>query len=110
MRRIFHMVAEGFSVHGTKEALEAAGVPPPRGVHWQRTYVRECIFDDVYKPHSFKEVAALVSPEVAARLNPSKDYGVWLYNRRQGRTHPRSRTQLLWTALQGTHALHGETA
>jgi recombinase-like zinc beta ribbon protein len=60
-------------------------LPPPRGVRWQRTFVRQCIFDDVYKPHSFEEVAALVSPEVAARLDPSKSYGVWWYNRRRAK-------------------------
>ncbi len=54
-----------------------------RGVCWQRTFVRDCIFDDVYKPHSFEEVAALVTPEVASRLDPSKNYGVWWYNRRR---------------------------
>jgi site-specific DNA recombinase len=62
VRRIFHMIGEGSSVSGARAALEAEKIPPPRGVRWQRTFVRECIFDDVYKPHSFEEVAALVSP------------------------------------------------
>jgi hypothetical protein len=85
VRRIFRMIGKGYSVHGAWVALEAGKIPPPRGVRWQRTFVRECIFDDVYKPHSFEKVAALVSPEVAARLDPSKYYGVWWYNRRRAK-------------------------
>ncbi len=82
VRRIFRMIVEGSSVNGTKTTLEAAKVPPPRGLLWQRTFIRECIFDDVYKPHSFEEVAALVSPQVASRLDPERSYGIWWYNRR----------------------------
>jgi site-specific DNA recombinase len=85
VRRIFLLIGEGFSVHGTRAALEEARIPPPRGARWQRTFVRECIFDDVYKPYSFEEVAALVSPEVAARLDPFRNYGVWWYNRRRAK-------------------------
>ena len=83
VRRIYEMVGEGYSVHGARAALEAAKIAPPRGVRWQRTFVRDCIFDDVYKPHSFEEIADLVSPEVAARLDPSQNYGIWWYNRRK---------------------------
>ena len=82
VRRIFHRIAEGYSVNGTRAALEAAKVPPPRGACWQRTFVRECVFDDVYKLHSFEEVSALVSPQVASRLDPERSYGIWWYNRR----------------------------
>jgi site-specific DNA recombinase len=41
------------------------------------------IIDDVYKPHTFEEVKKLVSPEVAARLDPDRRYGVWWYNRQR---------------------------
>ena len=82
VRRIFRMIAEGSSVNGTRTALEADKILPPRGVLWQRTFIRECIFDDVYKPHSFEEVASLVSPQVASRLDSERSYGIWWYNRR----------------------------
>jgi len=83
VRRIFEMFGtEGASVYGVKAALDAANVAPPRGVYWTRTFIRGCVFDDVYKPHTFEEVAALVSPQVAARLDSSRLYGVWWYNRR----------------------------
>jgi DNA invertase Pin-like site-specific DNA recombinase len=50
VRRIFRMIGEGSSVNGTRATLEADRIPPPRGMRWQRNFVRECIFDDVYKP------------------------------------------------------------
>ena len=38
--------------------------------------------DDVYRPHSYEEMRTLVetgqlSPDVAARLDPKKCYGIW---------------------------------
>jgi site-specific DNA recombinase len=86
VRRILEMFGtEGASVYGVKAALDAANIPPPRGVHWTRTFIRGCVFDDVYKPHTFEEVTALVSPQVAARLDPERPYGIWWYNRRDAR-------------------------
>jgi hypothetical protein len=82
VRRIFRMIAEGSSVNGTVMALEAAKILPPRGARWQRTFVRSCVFDDVYRPHTFEELEALVSPQVRARLDPDRAYGIWWYNRR----------------------------
>ncbi len=90
------MIAEGSSVNGTWTALEAAKAPPPRGVVWQRNFIRERIFDDVYKPHSFEEVASLVSAQVASRLDPERSYGVWWYNRRAAQ-----RTRVLDERLGG---------
>jgi hypothetical protein len=40
------------------------------------------VLNDLYKPHTYDEIVPLVSPEVAARLDPSKQYGIWWYNRR----------------------------
>ncbi len=82
VRRIFMIGAEGTSVCSVKAALDAANVPSPRGVCWARTFIRECIFDDVYKPHTYEEVEALVSPQVAATLNPGQSHSIWWYNRR----------------------------
>jgi hypothetical protein len=42
------------------------------------------VADDVYRSHAYEEVAALVSPEVAARLDPGRYYGIWWFNRRRG--------------------------
>jgi hypothetical protein len=46
-----------------------------------RTFIRECVFDDIYKPHTYEEVEALVSPQVVATLTPDRPYGIWWYNR-----------------------------
>lgn len=45
--------------------------------------VGRVIKDDVYRPHSFKEVGTLVAPEVVARLDPSLSYGLWWFNRKR---------------------------
>jgi hypothetical protein len=48
-----------------------------------KTQVRRVILGDVYKPHTFEEIRGLVTPEVDARLNPEKNYGIWWFNRRR---------------------------
>ena len=84
VRRIFHMVGvEGRSIRSISTILEREGIPTPKGAkHWDRLFSRKCIEDDVYKPHTFEEVKALVSQEVSARLDPSAQYGLWWFNRR----------------------------
>ena len=102
VRRIFEMFgAEGSPVYGVKAALDTSNVPTPgkavgKGVHWTCAYLRGCVFDDVHKPHTLEEVAALVSPQVAARLDPDRLYGIWWYNRRQVQ-----RTRVLEDNLDG---------
>jgi site-specific DNA recombinase len=83
IRRIFRMVgAEGMTLNAARRALEREGVPTPSGRRiWSRTYLRNCNNDDVYLPHTFEQVRALVSPEVASSLDPSRCYGVWWYGR-----------------------------
>ena len=84
MERIFRMVGvEGYSMNATRLTLNREGVLPPSGEFWSPKYVREAIRDDVYRPHTYEEVAALVSPDVAARLDPNKRYGIWYFNRRR---------------------------
>jgi DNA invertase Pin-like site-specific DNA recombinase len=85
VRQIFQMVAfEGHSLHGVKKGLEARGLPTPAGKkYWSVTFIREVIKDDVYRPHAFQEVEALVTPEVAARLESDKSYGIWWFNRKR---------------------------
>jgi site-specific DNA recombinase len=84
VRHIFRMVGvEARSLRSVARALEQQGVPTPkRARHWDRSFIRACVLDDVYKPHTFEEVGALVSPDVAARLDPAKSYGMWWFNRR----------------------------
>jgi hypothetical protein len=85
VRRIFRMIGvEGISQNAVHAALEQEGIPAPGGgKHWERRFFRACVLEDVYKPHSFEEIKALVAPEVAARLDPDKCYGVWWFNRQR---------------------------
>ncbi len=82
VERIFRMVGhEGFAIHGVVAALNREGTPAPGGGRWNGAFVRKVILDDVYKPHSLAEIAPLVSPGVAAGLDPEGYYGVYWYNK-----------------------------
>jgi site-specific DNA recombinase len=83
--RIFRMVvAEGHTMCATRMSFNREGVRPPSGGrYWSPKYIREAIKDDVYRPHTFEEVAALVSETVTARLDPERRYGIWWFNRRR---------------------------
>ena len=111
VRRIFRLFGEeGASVHGVRDALERTGVPAPSGGRrWSRTTVRNIVLDDCYRPHTVRELEALVSPEVAESLVPSggKLYGVSWWNKHrtsvkqvseagpEGRRYRRKRTAVL---------------
>src|SRR5215218_3396174 len=71
VRRIFHMVGvKGRSLNSVAKTLEQQSVPTPKGAkHWDRSFFKKCVLDDVYNPHTFEEVKSVVSPEVAARLD-----------------------------------------
>ena len=88
IQRIFRMIgAEGRTMNAVKRAFEREGVRPPlHGKYWSPKYIRECIRDDVYRPHSFEEIQQVVTPEVAATLDPSLNYGIWWFNRRRTET------------------------
>jgi len=85
VRRIFRMVgAEGMPIHRVKRVLEREGVPTAKGAsYWNNTSIRDILLDDVYKPHSYAELEVLMTPEVAAKLNPEERYGIWWFNRRR---------------------------
>jgi site-specific DNA recombinase len=83
VRRIFHMRGvEGLSQNTVYHALEREGIPTPGGgKYWDRAFIKLCILDDAYRPHTFEEVKAIVSPDVAAKLDPDQLYGIWWFNR-----------------------------
>jgi len=85
VKRIFYMAGvEGRSLRGIQKALAAERVWTPTGKKvWSTTIIRNFIGDDVYKPHTYKEVAELVAPEVLARLDLERRYGIWWFNRRK---------------------------
>jgi site-specific DNA recombinase len=85
VRRIFRMVGvEGHSLNSVKKTLDRERVPTPKGsLYWGNTFIQRVITDDVYKPHTFEEVRALISEEVTSCLDPASRYGVWWFNRRR---------------------------
>lgn len=57
-------------------------MPTPDGkLNWAAPFIRGCISDDVFKPHTYQEAEPLVSTEVAASPDPEKRYGIWWFNR-----------------------------
>jgi hypothetical protein len=83
VKRVFHMIGvEGTSIRGVvatlnRECVKPPGAPWTRSGRWGTQAIRENIIkDDVYKLHTYKEAKALAGPEVPARLDPSKLYGI----------------------------------
>ena len=82
--RIFHEIAGGGSVFGMSQALMRESVPAPAGgENWNHNAIRRIVLSDLYRPHTFEEVREMVAPEVAARLDPDEQYGVWWFNQRR---------------------------
>jgi hypothetical protein len=82
VRRIFRQVADGQTLYSIKRSLEREGVPAPEGDrYWNMTFLRNVVLADVYRPHSYTEMEKLVAPEVAARLDKEKLYGIYWFNR-----------------------------
>jgi hypothetical protein len=64
------------------------GIAAPKGGPlWDDRVLRRLIANVVYRPHSFEEIAALVTPEVAARLASTKEYGIQWFNRKKASVH-----------------------
>ncbi len=86
VRRIFEMAADGASLHRIADELEQGGVPNPSGgPRWSRTTIKNAILDDIYRPHGFEEIAALVPSRVAATLDPEKVYGIHWSGRKRSK-------------------------
>jgi site-specific DNA recombinase len=88
IRRIFRMVGvEGMTLNAVARQFEAEGIPSPGGKRfWNRPGLRKPIMSDVYLAHTYEEVASIVIPEVASRLDPEKRYGISWYGK-QRHTH-----------------------
>jgi len=48
---------------------------------WSHKVLQRIVKSDVYTPHTYDEVAELVGPQVAARLDPNKQYGIRWHNK-----------------------------
>jgi hypothetical protein len=57
------------------------GVPAPgAGANWNHAAIRRITLSDLYARHTADEVRGMVSAEVAARLDPGTEYGIWHFN------------------------------
>jgi site-specific DNA recombinase len=84
VEKVFRLVAEGLGLHALQTRLRSEGIPTRNGAQlWSRAVLRRMLWDDIYKPHSYKEIKELVSQNVAAQLNPSEEYGIGWWNRRK---------------------------
>ena len=81
VRRLFALIAEGQALTAVARQLDAEGLPGPKGGRWNTKAVRAFVLEDVYRPHTHGEIAALVAPEVSGNLDPGRNYGVWWWNR-----------------------------
>src|SRR5215210_1440782 len=83
VERIFRMVGEEKrSLTAVKVAFEAEGIPTPRGkTYWNISTLKRIVDNEVYLARPHEEVADLVPPEVAAKLDPSERYGIYWFGR-----------------------------
>jgi site-specific DNA recombinase len=84
VEKIFSMAASGMGPKAMQTRLYAEGIPSPTGkAMWPHRILKiQMVLNDLYKPHTYDEIAPLLSPEVATKLESNKSYGIWWYNRR----------------------------
>jgi len=84
MRRLFYMVGvECRSLCAIREQLSEDGVLSPTGKQqWDVQSIRKLLKRDLYRPHTYAEMRELVTPDALARLEPSKNYGVYWFGER----------------------------
>src|SRR5829696_5028807 len=88
VEKIFDLAANGVAVRAIQTRLYTEGIPAPKGGSlWDDRVLRRLIANDVYRPHSFEEIAAFVTSEVAARLASTKEYGIQWFNRKKANVH-----------------------
>ena len=77
VRRMVEMVADGYTLHSIKKIFEREGIRPPGGgEYWHVPSMRRTVLNDVYLARTHEEIRTLVSPQVAATLDPEASYGV----------------------------------
>src|SRR5215210_7264568 len=84
VEKVFRLAADGLGQRAIQTRLFREGVPSPMGKpHWDVRMIKKIVDNDAYRPHTFEEISALLAPEVAATLDPDKEYGVQWYNRQR---------------------------
>lgn len=84
VRRVIEAIASGKSIYGTKMMLERERIPAPGdGMVWRERTIRDMVLNDAYRPHSFEELAPLLTEEAKKRLHPEGEYGIVWYPRKK---------------------------
>ena len=84
VEKVLQLAADGLGQHAIHTRLFREGVPSPTGKpEWDWSMIKKIVYNDAYRPHTFEEISALLAPEVAATLDPDKEYGVQWYNRQR---------------------------
>jgi hypothetical protein len=87
VEKIFRLAEEGLGTSAIQRRLYNEKVPSPEGKgSWSRRSIKQLVMSDVYKSHTLRKISELVSREVAAALDPSKEYGVRWWNRHARKT------------------------
>lgn len=84
VRRLFELVgARGLPMYAAGRTLEGEGHRAPKGGGWRVSVIRNILNNDVYKPHTYSEVAELVPPGILEKLDPDRAYGVSWFGKRR---------------------------
>ena len=87
VEKVFRMAAEELGVMAIRTRLRSEGIPSPKGGKvWDPRVLRHMVASDIYRPHTYEEIVMSVTPEVAARLDPHKQYGICWFNRQKTST------------------------
>ncbi|MDP9457485.1 MAG: recombinase family protein [Actinomycetota bacterium] len=82
VEKVFRLAAEGMGIWSIQARLHAAGIQAPKGGKvWDIMVIKRLVLNELYKPHSYDEMSALLGPEALARLTPGNEYGVRWHNR-----------------------------
>jgi site-specific DNA recombinase len=82
VEQIFSLAAEGRGTTAIQTYLYRQNIPSPRGSRsWHRSTIKHILMNDIYRPHTYEETAALLSPEAALALQPGQEYGIRWWNR-----------------------------
>jgi site-specific DNA recombinase len=84
VEKLFRLAADGLGPRAIQRRLLSERIPTAQDKQvWAPRTIKKMLTNDVYCPHTFGEVSELVTPEVAARLHPDKEYGIQWYNRQR---------------------------
>jgi site-specific DNA recombinase len=91
VRRIFEMVASGVTLLSIKKTFDREGIPTPstghstrgNGLYWSQAFLKKCVINDTYKPHTNEELMEILSSDVACKLDAERRYGIWWFGRQR---------------------------